>query len=105
MSLWLSLQKYVKYFRTTSVLSIFCIHKTKLWNLDTGFSKGVNCHCTNCCSWALFIPVSNCTPEVSVGLRGRLAGLVLNGKSKSLFPDHMVLTTIYLFTSENIKAN
>lgn len=105
MSLWLSLQKYVKYFRTTSVLSIFCIYKTELWNLDTGFSKGVNCRCTNCSSWARFIPVSNCTPEVSVGVRGRLAGLVLNGKSKSLFPDHTVLTIINLLRSENIKAN
>lgn len=78
-----------------SVLSIFHIHKTKLSNLYAGFSKRANCHCTNA--------VHGLTSSQYGFCRGGLAGLVLNGKSKSL--GHTVLTTIHLLTSEPIKAN
>lgn len=67
---------------------MFHVHKAKLWNLDTGFSKGVNCHCTNAMLGLTSSQYQKCAPDVSVGvgwMGGGLAGLVLNGNSRSLF--------------------
>lgn len=67
---------------------MFCVHKTKLGNLDTGFSEGVNCHCTSAMLGLTSSQYQKCAPGVSVGVRwmgAGLAGLILNAKSRSLF--------------------